>query len=188
MTARTASLILLLTAVTLLASTTLGAANIQDLQVTHDDGSYSVAFDVIIGAEPALARQLLGDYTQWPRLSKALKESELLETFPDGRQRLRLRFHSCVLIFCKTILQIKDMEKRPNGDLLTIIVPEDSDFAAGWERWEIRSEHDHTRVRYHAELVPDFSLPPLIGPWILKMKLRRRLTVTAERLEALGAE
>jgi hypothetical protein len=162
------------------------AVNISDLGITHSKRTYFVTFDVLLEVEPARTRELLSDYRQWRRLSDTLSESQLLRTFPDGRQRIRLRFHSCALFFCKTIQQIKDVVIRPNGDIVTTIVPEHSDFASGWERWRIRAEQNKTRLQYHAVLVPAFRVPPLIGPWVLKSRLRHTLIGTAKKLEVLA--
>ncbi|MFQ5938247.1 MAG: hypothetical protein ACE5LB_17735 [Acidiferrobacterales bacterium] len=164
----------------------LAAATIWHLEITHDNRTYLAAFDVLLAANAASSRELLSDYRQWRRLSDTLSESQLLRTFPDGRQRIRLRFHACVLIFCKTYQQVKDVVVRPNGDIVTTIVPEGSDFASGWERWQIRAEQNKTRIQYHAVLVPAFRVPPLVGPWILKSTLRRKLIVTAQKLETLA--
>jgi hypothetical protein len=162
------------------------AVNIYELEITHSKRTYLVAFDVLLDAEPADIRALLSDYRQWRRLSDTLSESQLLRTFPDGHQRIRLRFHSCVLFFCKTIQHTKDVVIHSNGDIVTTMVPEHSDFASGWEHWRIRVEHNNTRLQYHAVLVPAFRVPPLIGPWILKSTLRHKLIVTAKKLEALA--
>ncbi|MCZ6658320.1 MAG: SRPBCC family protein [Gammaproteobacteria bacterium] len=163
------------------------AVTIRTLEITHDKGSYQVTFDVLLAAEPEKAWALLSDYQQWSRLSHNLKEAQLLEHFPDGRQRIRVRFRSCVLIFCKTIRQVKDVTTRPKGDILTVMVPEQGDFTSGWEHWRILAEQDKTRVHYNAEIVPGFRLPPLIGPSILKHKLRRTLIGMAKKLETLAA-
>ncbi len=162
------------------------AVNILELEITHSKRTYLVAFDVLLDAEPADIRALLSDYRQWRRLSDTLSESQLLRTFPDGRQRIRLRFDSCVLFFCKSIQHVKDVVIRLNGDIVTTIVPEHSDFASGWEHWRIRAEHNNTRLQYHAVLAPAFRVPPLIGPWALKSRLRHTLIETAKKLEVLA--
>ena len=164
------------------------ALDIRNLQVTRDGASYHVNFDVLIPVAPAEVEALLRDYRQWPRLSDTLTESELLLTLPDGRQRVRVVFNSCVLIFCKTIAQTKDMDSRKHGDIRAVILPTQSDFSAGWEHWQIRPTKNMTQVQYRAEFAPSFSLPPVIGPWILKARLRQKLTLTAKRLEILSRD
>ncbi len=179
-------LLILAFAVALSSMAPAAAVNISDLEITHSKRTYLVAFDALIDAEPARTRELLSDYRQWRRLSDTLSEVQLMRTFPDGRQRIRLRFHSCMLFFCKTIQHTKDVVIHSNGDIVTTMVPEHSDFSSGWERWRFRAEHNKTRLIYHAVLEPTFYVPPLIGPWILKSTLSRTLTVTANRLEAIA--
>ncbi len=179
-------LLILAFAVALSSMAPAAAVNIYELEITHSKRTYLVAFDVLIDAEPARTRELLSDYRQWRRLSDTLSEVQLLRTFPDGHQRIRLRFHSCMLFFCKTIQQTKDVVIHSNGDIVTTMVPEHNDFSSGWEHWRFRAEHNKTRLIYHAVLEPDFYVPPLIGPWILKNTLSRTLTVTANRLEAIA--
>lgn len=162
------------------------ALDIHDLQITREGNRYRVHFDVVIPVAPARAQALLRDYRQWPNLSDTMTESRLLETFPDGRQRVRIVFHSCVLLFCKDISQTKELDNRQDGDIRAVMVPEQSDFSYGWEHWRIRAAKDMTRLQYQAEFVPAFALPPVIGPWILKARLRQTLTLTAERLEILN--
>jgi len=183
---RTGCLLLLTFTITLFTPAQAAAATIRTLEITHSKGNYHVTFDVLLAAEPEKAWALLSDYRQWSRLSDDFKEAQLLESFPDGRQRIRVRFRSCVLIVCKTIRQVKDVTARPKGDILSVMVPEQGDFTSGYERWRILAEQGQTRVHYTAEIVPGFRLPPLIGPPILKGKLRRTLIGTMKNLEALA--
>ena len=182
---RIGRIVLLIIALMPFGLTQSGAATIQTLEITHTQGNYHVTFDVLLATDSEKARALLSDYRQWQRLSDDLEEAMLLQRLPDGRQRVRVRFRSCVLIFCKTIRQVKDVTADPKGDILSVMVPEQGDFTSGWEHWRIFSEQGETRLQYDAEIVPSFGLPPLIGPLILKGKLRSTLIETAHRLETL---
>jgi hypothetical protein len=92
-----------------------------------------------------------------------------------------------VLFFCRKILQVKDVSRLQGGDIFTHIVPDGHYFESGWEHWRLVGNEKGTRLHYRAELVPQFNLAPLIGPWILKNKLRRSLLWAAEKAEALAA-
>ena len=177
--------VLLTVSLTLFGLTQAVAVTVQTLEITHAGGNYHVTFDVRVATDSDQAWTLLSDYRQWQRLSDNLEEAVLLEVLSDGRQRIRLRFRSCILIFCKTIRQVKDVKTTPKGDIVTVLVPKQEDFVSGWEHWRILSDQGETRVQYDAEIVPSFGLPPLIGPLILKAKLRSTLIETANRLEAL---
>ena len=183
----TGRLVLLIFTVALLVVRPVAAATVRHLEVGHDQGTYVVTFDVLLTAEAPRVRALLSDYTQWPRLSEKVKEAYLLKTFPDGRQRVNLGFRACMLIFCRSIRQVKDVAQRPNGDIVAVVVPEHSDFASGWERWRIFAEGSKTRVQYHALLVPNHRVRSLLGRWILASNLRRTLTDAAKTLEVLAA-
>ena len=182
-----ACLLPLFIVVTACASARAGGVTIRVLEVTRSDNTYVVNFDVLLATTPASARAILSDYKNWPRLAENMSKPTLVKTFADGRQRIRLSFRSCVLFICRTIRQLKDVWVRPNGDIVSVMVSGESDFRSGRERWHIEPEQGRTRLRYHAELVPDFSLPPLIGPWILKRKLRQTLIKTTTNLEVLAA-
>ncbi|MFQ5757516.1 MAG: SRPBCC family protein [Acidiferrobacterales bacterium] len=164
----------------------VAAATVSNVIVTHDKGAYLVVFDALVTARVAKVREILSDYTRWSRLSNRVRKSLVLETFPHGRMRVILDLRSCVLVFCKTIRQIKDLTERPNGDLFAVMVPEHSDFTSGWERWRIVAEGNETRVQYSALLVPRSRVPPLLGRWVVASNLRRTLTEAANKLEILA--
>ncbi len=163
------------------------AFDIEVLEVTAQGKRFDISFDVVIDADTQRAREYLHDHEQWPRLSDNVSESTLLETFADGRRRIRLVFRTCILVFCKTIRQVKDVTSNSEGVLVTENVAGLSDFAAGHEIWRILVHGTRTRVRYSGTLEPAFRVPPVIGPWIVKRKLRQRLVATARRLEQLAA-
>jgi hypothetical protein len=169
--------------VMLLTPAPASALTIRNLDVTQENGRYRVDFDVLVPVAATRVQALLGDYRQWPRLSNTLIDSRLLQTFADGRQRVHVVFRSCVLLFCKTLRQTKDIDNRQPGHILTVTVPAQSDFADGWEHWQIRSEPPMTRVQYHAAFTPAFAVPPIIGPWILKARLRPNVRLMVQHLE-----
>lgn len=154
------------------------ALTVHTLDIIHRQGGYRVNFDVVLAAAPAHVYAMLGDYRQWPHLDDTITESRLLQ-LADGKQRVRVIFRSCVLIFCKNVNQTKDLQNRNDGTILTVMIPGQSDFRQGWERWQIEAAADNTRMRYDAE----FSLAFAIAPVIFKARLRHKLLVMAQRLE-----
>ncbi len=170
----------------LLVISSVSAATLNELEVTREQDTYHINFDIVLSADVSRVRELLGDHTQWPRLSKKVKEGYHVDTFADGRERVSVSFRPCVLIFCKTVRQVKDVTRSASGEILTAIVPKDGDFAAGWECWRILPEGDGTRVQYEAALVPGHRVLPLIGRWILASGLRQTLTEAANKLEVLA--
>ena len=169
----------------LVSVTPAAAVTIQSLDITHNEGRYRIAFDVSLAADPIKTYELVSNYRKWPQFFRTLKKTQLVTTFPDGRQRIRLTFRSCVLFICRRIQQLKDVSRR-QGDIFTRIVPDGKYFESGWEHWRLVGDEQDTRLQYRAELVPKFNLVPLIGPWLLKKKLRRSLLWAAEKAEELA--
>jgi hypothetical protein len=50
----------------------------------------------------------------------------------------------------------------------------------------IKAEGDQSRIEYRAEMEPDSFIPPLIGPFLLKRKIRKELRATALIIETLA--
>lgn len=155
------------------------AFTVQMLDIHHDEGRYRVNFDVVLDAAPADVYAMLADYRQWPHLDDTMTESRLLQTLADGKQRVHVIFHSCVLVLCKDVSQTKDLDHRGDGKVLTTMIPGQSDFREGWESWAIDAEADKTRMRYEAEFSLAFTIPSVI----FKARLRHKLLVMAQRLE-----
>lgn len=168
-------------------SVALPAVEVHDVYVGHDRGTQIVRFDMSLNLRPARVRQLLTDYAVLPDIIDALQKSSVLKDLPDGRQRVLMVFHPCLLVFCKTLRQVLDVKQRNNGDIYSVIVPVGSDFKSGWESWQIFNEHDHARLVYNGQFTLDFALPPGVTAWLLRHELHRTLLTSGARMEALRA-
>jgi hypothetical protein len=82
--------------------------------------------------------------------------------------------------------KVVDIEARPQDDIVVTGVPALSDFSYSVEHWQVSAEGEKTRLRYSAEMVPDFFIPPLIGPLLIKSILQKEIQATAIQVEALA--
>lgn len=163
------------------------AATVLESDVSHDGKRYEVRFEFQVQAQASRVRALLLDYERRP-LADSVQEIRLLETLPDGTKRVRVVMQVCVLFICQTMAKTADMRELSNGDLLSVGDPARSDFELIRERWSLAPDGDGTRVRYQSELIPRFFVPPLIGPWLLKLRLLGELETTADRIERYAQE
>jgi hypothetical protein len=170
----------------LLASASASAADIQRIEATHDDDRYKLTFDVVLNAERDKVWNIMTDYDHLTRVSKIIVESRILKKEDENRHRVGVTLHACVMIFCKTMNKVVDILARPRDDIMVTGVPALSDFSYSVEHWQVSAEGANTRLHYTAEMVPDFFVPPLIGPWMVKYFLKREITVTAIQVEALA--
>ena len=163
------------------------AGTIELLETTHADGRYTVTFEVVLDANRDKVWQIMTDYEHLPRVSKIITESRVVKQLDANRHRVGVTLEACVLIFCKTVKRMVDIEARPQTEILVTEVPDQSDFREGKEHWRVAAEGPKTRLIYTAELVPDFFIPPLIGPLVVKYFLRREIRLTALEVEALAS-
>jgi hypothetical protein len=156
--------------------------DIRHTEVTHEGDTYRAHFEVRLAAPADAVRALARDYDQLERFSKIIIDSERV-----GPARVRMVVRACILIFCKTVRRTMEVEQTAQGDILRLAPAPDNDFRHARETWQLEPDQGGTRLRYEAEFVPDFFIPPLIGPWLITRLLREELHVAAGRLEALAA-
>jgi hypothetical protein len=113
-------------------------------------------------------------------------DSDILGQTRAGEPRVRVVVRACALFLCRTVNKVNDVTQLPSGDLRTRNVPALSDFTEGEETWQLRPEGGATRLRYQANMVPKFFVPPVIGPLVIKAVIRRELRESARRVEALA--
>ena len=161
-------------------------ATILRTEATHDDERYKLTFEVVLNAGRDKVWNIMTDYNRLPRVSKVIVESRILKQEDENRHRVGVTLHACVLIFCKTMKKVVDIQAWPQNDIIVIGDPALSDFSYSVERWRVVAEGAKTRLYYSAEMVPDFFIPPLIGPWLMKSFLQREIKATAIQVETLA--
>lgn len=161
------------------------AYEIETLDVTHDDGRYTANFSVRLAVPVDRVRAIATDYEHLGQLSDLVAESRVLGV-SGNTTRLKLVLRGCVLFLCKSVSRVEDVVAEANGDITTRALPEQSDFRVATERWRILPEGNGTRFIYQAEMVPDFFIPPIVGPFVMRRVLERELRESAVRFERLG--
>lgn len=162
------------------------AGTIELLETTHDNGRYTVSFEVVLDAARDKVWRIMTDYERLPRVSKIITESRVLKQEGANRHRVSVTLEACVLFFCKTVKRVVDIEARPQTEIVVTDDPAFSNFSYAVERWRVTAEGPRTRLNYTAEVVPNFFIPPLIGPPVVKYFLRREIQITAIEVEALA--
>ena len=164
------------------------AVELLSAEAARADGRYSAHVEMRVHAPAARVRAFLTDYDHLDRLNGAIVESTLLARIDATRVRVRIRARTCFLfIICFTKTQIQEAREGPTAIHATIL-SEGSDFKSGWVRWEMTPEQGQTRVRFDTEMEPDFWLPPLIGPGLVKRALVAEAIETMTTIEALAGK
>jgi hypothetical protein len=163
------------------------ALNIDDLRITKKGRTYHVqiTFDVAAPVDRVMA--VLTDYRYPDRLNPDVTKREVISR-QQGITRVRTEFHSCVFLFCNDVVLTQDVTVVA-GTIQAVIVPDESDFRSGYLRWLLSSsDNGGSHIGFEAVMEPDFFIPPLIGGFFVRKRLRQEILATAENLETEAAQ
>ena len=167
-------------------STGADAADLRFIEVTREGDFYKLRSISWFQAELKPLYNVLTDYEQFKKFTSAIVESRNLEPDENGRPEYYTRMEGCVLVFCKSFIRIGYLKLDPQKEIEAISDPERSDFKESRERWEFIPEDEGTVVIYEFEMIPDFWVPPVIGPYYIKRALMSGGSRAVNRIEALA--
>ena len=161
------------------------AGEVESAHVSHEAGRYSLDLTMQINSDPAAVYALVTDYDTLERISPTIIDSQLLNAESPDQKRRQLVTETCVWFFCFKATMVEDVREQPKHTITTTIVPVLSDYRYGESLWQISAEDSGTRIHFQTTLEPDFWVPPLIGTWLLKRKMRSEAERTILRVEQL---
>jgi carbon monoxide dehydrogenase subunit G len=162
------------------------AGSVEHIEVWSRSDLYGMGLRARLDAAPDVVRDLLTDYERLGRINPSVKQSHVVDAPAPGTHRVRTLIELCVWVFCANLDQVQDMTLSADGELVATIVPEHGSFLSGWARWRFEPDGDGTRLSFDTELEPDFSIPAVVGPWLLQYTMRREAVVTVQGLERLA--
>ncbi|MDH5456177.1 MAG: hypothetical protein OEY37_08895 [Gammaproteobacteria bacterium] len=162
------------------------AAEMRSIDVVYDDGHYSLVSVAWFDAGLDETFDVFSTWDYSPQFSGAIVEARDLEPDEDGRPGYFIINKGCVLFFCRSMTRQGFVERQHNLELRAIADPAVSDFHHFEEHWAFTEEDGGTSVRYELSMVPDFWVPPAIGPYVIKRKLRKDGGRALDRMEALA--
>ncbi|HEX7079839.1 MAG TPA: SRPBCC family protein [Gammaproteobacteria bacterium] len=164
------------------------SAEIHSLDITRESGRYELTAETHMAAPPDAIFEVLVDYEdgRYRRISSVYKESDYLTPAPDGTPIVYTRIKGCLLFFCKSMRLVERLEAEAPNYIRTTGLPERSDFSYSRSEWMLEPTADGTDVTYRLVLEPDFWIPPVIGPLLLKKTLMHGGPRVLRRIERLA--
>lgn len=165
-----------------------GAATLRDVTVERVDGVYIMRSEVWFDAS---IEQIFGVFLDWDlstQFSSVIVESRNVASDAQGRRGYYSRNRACLWFYCRSFERNGFVEHAPLEFIEARADPERSDFHIANERWEFRAEDRGTVVIYDLDMKPKFFIPPLIGPIIMKRKLRKGGAEAIDRIEAIAQQ
>ena len=164
----------------------LQSAELRFIEVERDKSIYSLRSVTWFDADMAAVYAVLKDYDLFHRFSSAIVESRNLDPDTEGRPEYYTRMEGCVLFWCKSFIRIGYLKLEPIHRIEAISDPDRSDFHFAAESWQLREEEGGTLLIYEFEMIPDFWVPPVIGPYYIKRALKSGGEKAAVNIEALA--
>ncbi|NKF24526.1 SRPBCC family protein [Solimonas marina] len=165
------------------------AESVEQLDVGHADGRYSIELQATLNAPLDDAYAVFSDFNNLPKINDAIESVEALPEPTDGLERWRTNVRVCISFFCTHLKQVQDVRKWRDGAVYQLsadVIPSMSNLRYGTAQWQLSSCGSQTCLHFAATLEPDFWVPPLIGPWVIERVMRRQAHSTAAGIERLA--
>lgn len=162
------------------------AAGRVELHVSESQGVYSINLVMQMQVPARYVHRVLTDYVHIYRLDPAITDSEILPSPEAGVVRVRTRIADCIALFCMKIDRVEDVRELGHDTLQVTNISTLSSFKSGHAEWKILSMKGRTQVIYQAQMEPDFYIPPMIGRYFVKLKLRQRILASLAKIECIA--
>ena len=159
------------------------AGDILASSVVHEGDSYSLSVTARIDAPIDHVYQSITDFDNLAAINPAIEESQLLAVPSEDSRLVRSVIKVCILMFCKHVKQVQDVTMKEAYTIEAVVLPERSDFRSGFARWQLTTRGTSTDLLFTNTFEPDFWVPPVIGPWLIKRKFTREVAETAMNIE-----
>lgn len=169
-------------------ASTLQSAELLDVQVEKDDELYTLYSEAVFAVGPQALYELLIDYEKFEKFTSAIVDAKNIEPDDEGRPGFYSRMEGCAFLFCKSFIRHGHLVLTPISEIVAVADPEKSDFKFSRERWQIIANGEGTLLIYDFEMVPDFWIPPVIGPYFIQRALRSGAIRAVNRIERLAQE
>lgn len=162
------------------------AAEMRSIEIDYADGQYRLESVVWFDADPGAVYRVFRSWDLSSQFSSAIVEARDLEADALGRPGFYVLNRGCVLFFYKSLVRQGYVESEPNVELRAFADPAESDFEFSNETWAFEADGRGTTVLYKLHMKPAFWVPPAIGPWMIKRKLRNDGSDALDRIEAIA--
>ena len=164
------------------------AGQIEHIDITHANGVYSIDLNVLLDARLPDVYSLVTDFAGTARLNDSIVRNEVQADPENARWKRAMTIESCVWFFCFEVQQTEWLTIKQLA-VIGSIIPEESNLGPGQSRWALSEPSpEQTRVLYTSEIRPEFWLPPLVGPYMLRKALRKEVHETVDRIETLARD
>ncbi|MFO8005046.1 cyclase/dehydrase [Thioalkalivibrio sp.] len=157
-----------------------------DIHVTYDGARLEFRLDASVQASLAAVQAVVHDYDRLDRILPLVVESRFLGPAGDGVARVFTLMRGCLLFVCREGPHTIDVRRVPGGWSSGISVPELSRVRRGQFSWRIDQETGDSpgvQIQMYGYFEPDFAVPPVLGPPLVRLWVRSELRASIDRIE-----
>ena len=177
-------LLLCLLGALLLAPLPVAGGEVLDAAVEVNYGQYRVTVTVRMEAPPRLVYTTITDYAALPNVTPSIRSVRVLQSTGPGRHRIETVTRACILIFCKDVMQVQDVAQLDAFNLEAVTLPGAGDLKNGLARWRLEPAGERATVMHFSQsFEPDFWVPAVIGPWLIRRLLLGEVHATTAHIE-----
>ena len=171
-------------------SSPVWAATVLKSTFSHDveTDQYSLFAEIEIAAPRTLVLATLTDYKNLSKVSPLITESTVLKEYSPQHHQIRLISSQCILFFCADSIRTQDIRIINEHRIEATIIPEQSNFKQASSVWTLTTKNTATVIQYETHSVPDFWIPPVIGPWFLESAMQDSIIEMAEGIERIARQ
>ena len=162
------------------------AADLRTVSIERVDGVYTMHSIVWFDASIDAVYNVFLDWDLSEQFSSVVVEARNTGSDATGDRGFYTRNRACVLFYCKSVERYGAVEHEPLKFIRATADPERSDFHLSDESWEFVEESDGTLITYRLAMRPKFWIPPVIGPYVLKRKMRNDGVEALDRIEGIA--
>ncbi|MEO1247851.1 MAG: SRPBCC family protein [Pseudomonadota bacterium] len=179
-----------LAAITVLGvcAVSVSASDLRKVDVDRVDGVYTMHSVVWFDADIHSVYSVFLDWDLSEQFSSVVVEARNTGSDATGDRGFYTRNRACVLFYCKSVERQGSVEHEPLRFIRATTDPERSDFHVSDELWLFEKEGEGTLITYTLEMQPKFWIPPVIGPYVLKRKMRKDGTAALDRIELIAQQ
>ena len=165
----------------------LDASTLERTEFHFKGSEYHYRFSARIDAPPGAVRAVVTDVAQLARTNDSIRLVRVLARHADGSWTRQLRLRQCVLVFCFDIDFVETVRELPDGIIETTVIPGAGNFRRGIARWQIKANaNGSTEMLMEADQEPDFWIPPVLGPLLMKRTFVSEVQETIVKIEQLA--
>ena len=136
-----------------------------DIKIEHNGSVYSMRIELPVAADPATVWQVLSDYDHLAGFLPNLRTSRIISA-PGEPLRIEQRGETGFLFFTFSVDVELAIEETPPLRLGFRAIRGNMRNMRG--EWRIVRTDAGSRMEYESEMEPDFWVPPLIGPAVVR--------------------